>query len=122
MPAVYLTLVGLLAVGLGFIVRNTAGALATLFGIVLVAPLLANALPDPYATDVAKFLPLNIGSRVVATTEFDPTSLGPWVGIAVLAGYALVALVVGAPSCSRARTLDGYLLGCGQVVFGLTPM
>ena len=99
--AVYLTLVGLLAVGIGFIVRNTAGALATLFGIVLVAPLLVNALPDPYATDVAKFLPLNIGSRVVATTEFDSTSLGPWVGIAVLAGYALVALAAGAVVLSR---------------------
>ncbi|HEY2296277.1 MAG TPA: ABC transporter permease subunit [Jatrophihabitans sp.] len=94
--AVYLTLIGLLAVGIGFIVRNTAGALATLFGIVLVAPLLVNALPEPYATDIAKYLPLNIGARVVATTDYDPTSLGPWAGIGMLAVYALVALVAGA--------------------------
>ncbi|HEY8301076.1 MAG TPA: ABC transporter permease [Jatrophihabitans sp.] len=99
--AVYLTLIGVLAVGIGFIVRNTAGALATLFGIVLVAPLLTNALPEPYATDVAKFLPLNIGSRIVATTEFDTRALGPWVGIAVLAGYAAVALAAGAFVLSR---------------------
>ena len=44
--AIYLTLIGLLAVGLGFLIRNTAGAIATLFGIVLVAPILAAALPD----------------------------------------------------------------------------
>lgn len=94
--AVYLTLIGLLAVGIGFVVRNTAGALATLFGIVLVAPLLVNALPEPYATDVAKFLPLNIGARAVATTDFDPSLLGPWVGIAVMAGYAVIALAAGA--------------------------
>jgi len=43
--AVYLTLIGVLGVGLGFLIRNTAGAVATLFGIVLVAPLLAQALP-----------------------------------------------------------------------------
>ena len=56
--AIYLTLIGLIAVGLGFQIRNTAGAIATLFGIVLVAPILANALPTPYSTDVAKYLPL----------------------------------------------------------------
>jgi ABC-2 type transport system permease protein len=94
--AVYLTLIGLLAVGIGFIVRNTAGAIATLVGIVLVAPLLTNALPQPYATDVAKFLPLNIGNRAISTTEFDPNLFGPWVGIGVLAAYAVAALAIGA--------------------------
>lgn len=99
--ALYLTLIGLLAVGIGFIVRNTAGALATLFGIVLVAPLLTNALPEPYSYDVAKFLPLNIGTRVTATTEVDPNLFGPWVGLALLALYAAVALVIGAVVLQR---------------------
>jgi ABC-2 type transport system permease protein len=99
--AVYLTLIGLLSVGIGFIVRNTAGAIATVVGIVLVAPLLTNALPDPYSTDVAKFLPLNIGNRIVSTTEFDPNLLGPWVGIAVLAAYAAIALAIGAAVLAR---------------------
>jgi ABC-2 type transport system permease protein len=94
--AVFLTLIGLLAVGMGFIVRNTAGAIATLVGIVLVAPLLTNALPEPYNTDVAKFLPLNIGNRAISTTEFDPNLFGPWVGLGVLAAYAVGALVIGA--------------------------
>lgn len=40
----YLTLIGLLAVGLGFLVRSTAGGIATLFGVVLVLPLLTNLL------------------------------------------------------------------------------
>jgi ABC-2 type transport system permease protein len=99
--AAYLTLLGLFAVGIGFIIRNTAGALATLFGIVLVSPLLVNALPEPYATDIAKYLPLNICARVVATTEYDPTFLGPWAGIGVLAIYAAVALAAGAFVLSR---------------------
>ncbi len=37
--AIYLTLIGLLAVGLGFLVRSTAGGISTLFAIVLVDPL-----------------------------------------------------------------------------------
>lgn len=99
--ALYLTLIGLLAVGIGFVVRNTAGALATLFGVVLVAPLLVNALPEPYSTDVAKFLPLNIGTRVTATTEADPNLFGPWIGLGLLALYAVAALAAGALVLAR---------------------
>ena len=93
--AIYLTLIGLLAIGLGFIVRNTAGAIATLFGIVLVAPLLTNALPTPYSTDIAKYLPLNAGTQIAVTRNYDPTMLGPWTGIGVTAIYAVVALLLG---------------------------
>jgi ABC-2 type transport system permease protein len=93
--ALYLTLIGLLGVGLGFLVRNTAGAIATLFGVVLVAPILANALPTPYSTDVTKYLPLSAGQRVIETMNPDANLLGPWVGLAVTALYALVALGAG---------------------------
>jgi ABC-type transport system involved in multi-copper enzyme maturation permease subunit len=94
--ALYLSLIGLLGLGLGFLIRNTAGAIATLFGIVLVAPLLTNALPAPYSTDVAKYLPLNAGTQIITTINPDPTMLGPWAGIGITALYALVALLAGA--------------------------
>lgn len=99
--AVYLTLIGLLGVGLGFLIRNTAGAIATLFGIVLVAPLLAQALPSPYSTDVAKYLPLMAGQRIIQTVHPDPDLLAPWTGIGVLALYALAALIAGAVMLDR---------------------
>jgi hypothetical protein len=91
----YLTLIGLLAVGLGFVIRNTAGAIAGVFGIVLVLPLLANALPTPYSTDVSKYLPLNAGTQILMTGNYDSNQLSPWGGIGVMALYAVVALVVG---------------------------
>ena len=97
----YLTLIGLLAVGLGFIVRNTAGSIAAVFGIVLVLPLLANALPSPYSTDVSKYLPLNAGTQILMTVNPDHSQLSPWAGIGVTALYALAALVVGAIVLSR---------------------
>ena len=97
----YLTLIGLLAVGLGFLIRNTAGAIATLFGLVLVLPLLAEALPSPYSTDVSKYLPLNAGTQIMATTNVDPTMLGPWAGLGVTALYAVIALIGGAVMLKR---------------------
>ena len=93
--ATYLTLIGLLAVGVGFAVRNTAGAIATLFGIVLVAPLLTSALPSPYDQDVMKYLPLSAGERMITTVHPDPNLLSPWAGIGVTALYALAALILG---------------------------
>ena len=99
--ALYLTVIGLLAVGLGFLVRNTAGAIAALFGVVLVLPLLTNALPDPYSTDIAKYLPLNAGTQIMVTRNFDPTMLGPWTGLGVTALYAVAAIVGGAVMLKR---------------------
>jgi ABC-2 type transport system permease protein len=99
--SVYLTLIGLLAVGLGFFIRNTAGAIAALFGIVLVAPILANALPTPYSTDVTKYLPLSAGTQVITTLRPDPNLLSAWAGIGIVAVYAVAALLAGAIMLKR---------------------
>jgi ABC-type transport system involved in multi-copper enzyme maturation permease subunit len=64
--ATYLTLVGLLGLGLGALLRRTAGAIATLFGLVLVLPALTEALPSPWNTDVGKLLPINAGRALFA--------------------------------------------------------
>jgi len=91
---VYLTIIALLGVGLGFALRSTAGGIATLVGIVLILPLLAQALPSPYSSDVMKYLPLSAGSQIIAT-RLDPSALSPWAGIAVAAAYAAAALAAG---------------------------
>jgi ABC-2 type transport system permease protein len=68
---------------------------------VLVAPLLANALPAPYSTDVSKYLPLNAGTQIMTTVNPDPNMLSPSAGIGVTALYALAALVAGAIILNR---------------------
>jgi hypothetical protein len=93
--AVYLTLIGLMAVGLGFLIRNTAGAIASLFGIVLVAPILASTLPTPYSTDINKILPLNTLIQSITTINLDPTLFKPWAGIGITALWAAAALIAG---------------------------
>jgi ABC-type transport system involved in multi-copper enzyme maturation permease subunit len=93
--ALYGTVVGLLGVGLGFLLRNTAGAIATLFGLLLVLPAIAAALPQSLYNDVFKYLPMPAGTQVLTTVP-DPSLLSPWAGIGVFAIYAAVALGAGA--------------------------
>jgi ABC-type transport system involved in multi-copper enzyme maturation permease subunit len=98
--ALYGTVVGLLGVGLGFLLRNTAGAIATLFGLLLVLPAIAAALPASLYADVFKYLPMPAGTQVL-TTVGDPSLLSPWAGIGVFAIYAAVAIGAGAVMLKR---------------------
>jgi hypothetical protein len=94
--ALYLTVVGLMGVGLGFVVRSTAGAIASLFGILLVLPVLGEALPTDWATNIDPYLPSNAGQQLMVVHPDAAALLGPWAGFAVFCGYAAVAIVLGA--------------------------
>ncbi|MCU1657853.1 MAG: transporter permease [Pseudonocardiales bacterium] len=90
----YLVVVGLLALGCGFALRSTGGAIATLFGLLLVLPILGEALPSSWQVHIVRYLPMNAGSAVMNTRP-DPSLLGPWAGLGVFALYAAAALAVG---------------------------
>ena len=92
--AVYLTLIGAFGVGLGVILRRTAGAIATLVGFVLILPLLVSFLPSPWNDDIIKYLPGEAGGQLFSVIH-QPAMLSWPAGLAVLAAYAIVALVVG---------------------------
>jgi ABC-2 type transport system permease protein len=89
----YLTVVGLLGVALGWIIRSTAGGVATLFGLLLVLPALGEALPDTWAEHVNPYLPSTAGQSVTAVHP-DPGLLAPWNGFLVFCAYAVVGFVV----------------------------
>lgn len=90
----YLSTVGLLGLALGTIVRRTAGAVAALVGVLLLAPIIGGFLPASFQEDVVKFFPAQAGMAIFQVTP-DPRALSPWTGIAVLAAYIAVAFVVG---------------------------
>ncbi|HEU5007667.1 MAG TPA: ABC transporter permease [Jatrophihabitantaceae bacterium] len=92
--ALYMVGVGLLGLGCGFVVRNAGGAIAALFGLLLVLPLLAQALPSSLQQHVSKYLPLLAGTAGM-TTQHDPDQLAPWAGLGVFALYVLAALGIG---------------------------
>jgi ABC-2 type transport system permease protein len=92
--AISLTAVGLIGTALGFIVRNTAGAISTLFGILMVLPIVGEFLPalNPYLPTSA------VDALVTARIEGDMLRPLPaflllcaYVGIAI-GGAALVLL------------------------------
>ncbi len=91
----YLTALGLLAVGLGWIIRHTAGGIATFVGILLILPLILAALPTSFRDAIGKFLPANIGATMTAVRQ-PQHAFGPWQSFGLLCAYAAVALVVGA--------------------------
>jgi ABC-2 type transport system permease protein len=98
--ALYLAVVGLLGLGLGALIRNAAGGIATLFGVLYGLPLAAGLLPGSMATDVTKYLPSTAG-QAVTTVQPDPTMLQPWTGFGVLCGYTAVLLAVAAVRMRR---------------------
>ena len=98
--ALYLAVIALLGLGLGGVLRNAAGGIAALFGLLYGLPLAAGFLPGNLATDVTKFLPATAG-QAVTTVQPDPTLLQPWTGFAVLCAYAAVLLGISAARMRR---------------------
>ncbi|MFF4958260.1 ABC transporter permease [Streptomyces sp. NPDC001222] len=87
----YLTVVGVIGVALGALIRSTAGGIATLFGLLLVLPLLAQALPSSWLDTINPYLPSTAGQGLVHVQQ-QPHTLAPWTGFAVFCLYALLAL------------------------------
>ena len=98
--ALHLVLIGAIAVALGAIMRRTAGAVAVLFGVLLVVPGLVLLLPSPWNDDVTKYLPSSAGVAMSAHVQF-PNLLTPAGGLVVLCAYTAVTLLVAAWTLQR---------------------
>ena len=89
--AVYLTLAGLFAMGLGAVMRNTAAGIATFAGVMFVIPPLITILPSSISTSITPYLPSNAGDAVMQIGRHANT-LSAGAGAAVFAAY--VALMI----------------------------
>jgi ABC-2 type transport system permease protein len=96
----YLTGIGLLGVVLGWIIRHSAGAIGTLFGLLLILPLLTSALPASWSIHIRPYLPGSAGQQIMAM-KFDPGDLSPWTGFAWFCGYLVVGIAVAAVLLAR---------------------
>ena len=101
--ALFLTVMGLFGLGLGAIVRNTAGGIAALAAIVFVLPPVMDLLPSSISNAVDPYLPSNAGGAIWTITP-DPGTLAPWTGFALFCGYAALALVIAAVLMRRRDT------------------
>jgi len=100
--ALYLTVVGLFGLGLGAIVRNTAGGIASFAALMFVLPPLMNVLPTSWNDAASPYLPLAAGEAILQTTPGN--HLSPWVGLALFLGYAAAAIAVAAVLLVRRDT------------------
>jgi ABC-2 type transport system ATP-binding protein len=97
----YLTTASLLGLGTGTITRDTASAVGALVGLTIIAPAaIIPLLPEPLPAHLLKYWPTEAGARIL-TTHPDPDLLGPWAGLAVMAGTAGVALTAGRAAFRR---------------------
>jgi ABC-2 type transport system permease protein len=95
--ALFLTACGLLAFGLGLLLRHTAGAITTVVGLLFVVTILVNLLPSSWQDHVDKWMPADAGTQIWSTipNHGQPALFAPWNGFAVLCGYAAIALIAG---------------------------
>jgi ABC-2 type transport system permease protein len=91
----YLTVLGLLGLGLGALLRSSSGAIATLFGALFVPPLLLNLLPQSWKTTVGPYIPMQAGSQIYVAVQREAAALDPWTGLGVFCLYAAAALLAG---------------------------
>src|SRR5947209_13303036 len=101
--ALYVTLVGIFALGIGSIVRNTAGGIATFAGIFFVIPPLMNILPSNWNHAISKFLPSEAGRQLFSLTH-DVNSLSPTAGGLLFVGYCALTLAIAAVLLVRRDT------------------
>ena len=117
----YVALIGLLAFGIGLIIRGSAGGIAAALGLVLVVPtilqILATVTRAVWPANIAAFLPSSAGGKLYAYQGAAAESLAPgrpggatsaaaaaadtivldsWQALLVVLGWVLVALAIGA--------------------------
>lgn len=93
--ALFLTVAGLLAFGLGAILRHTAGAITASVAVLFISFILFQFLPDDWKIEVQRWIPFYDGTGIWQTGPTDVNSWGPWTGFAVFGAYALAALIGG---------------------------
>lgn len=96
---VYITLLGLCGLALGFALRSTAGAISLFVSVLLVVPVVTSMLPASIASHFNAYLPSTLGSSMMVVTlrhnAYGGNFFSPWTATAVLAGYALILLAIG---------------------------
>jgi len=101
MAGVYPALIALTALGLGAVIRHTAGAISAVVGILFVLPLILLPLGTSIQNSVGQFMPMLIAENSLTAVKPVAHSLTPGVGLAVLCVYAAAALAAGAWALAR---------------------
>ena len=98
----YLTVLGLFSLGIGGIIRHTAGAVTTAIGVVFVLPILSGLLPNSWGAHVNGYLPEQAGTLIgQAHPPSGGNVLSAWQGFGVFCLWAAVLLAIAAYMLQR---------------------
>jgi ABC-type transport system involved in multi-copper enzyme maturation permease subunit len=95
--ALFVTIVALIAFGVGSIVRHTAGTIAIVIAFLFIVPILEQTLPNDWRWDIMRFLP-DAATRVISVTV-GGTNIhlwSAWPQLGVTAVWAVVLVGIGA--------------------------
>ena len=101
--ALFVEACGLIAFGIGALVRNTAAALTLAFGFLILLPQLTRTLPVFLHNDLIRWVPGGdaINSMTATIGGPIPHTFPAWGELAVIVGYAAILLAAGAVLFSR---------------------
>jgi ABC-2 type transport system permease protein len=95
--ALFVTVVALIAFGLGAIIRHTAGAISSVFGLMFVLSIIIQILPDHWRWDIMRFFP-DAAGRVISVTlpgQQNPHLWSTWPQFLVTVIWAVVLVGAG---------------------------
>lgn len=99
--AIYLSLLAVIALGVGMLIRHSAGAITAVIALLFVLPGILSALPPQWIKDLSEFFPSMAGNSLMwsgfplpeGIPQFQPYSMG--VSILILAGWAAGLFTLG---------------------------
>jgi ABC-2 type transport system permease protein len=101
MAGAYPALIGLIGLGLGAVIRHTAGAICAVVGVLFALPLILVPLGTSIQNSVGQYLPMPIAENSLTAVKPVAHSLSPGIGFALLGLYAAVALAAGGWALAR---------------------
>jgi ABC-2 type transport system permease protein len=99
--ALFLTVLAVMCLGIGGILRNTAGGIATFVALLFVLPGISAILPSSINNSVSPYLPINAGTTIASHSFDNSNHLAVWTGFALFCGYAAIAVLGAAISMVR---------------------
>ncbi|MGH3182478.1 MAG: ABC transporter permease [Streptosporangiaceae bacterium] len=101
MGGAYPALIGLIGLGLGAIIRHTAGAICSVVGVLFVLPLILLPLGTSIQNSAGQFMPMLIAENSLTAVKPVAHSLSPGLGFGLLCFYAMAVLAVGSWMLAR---------------------
>ena len=100
LAGVYLTLLAVLGLALGLILRQSAACISVFTSLLLIVPLVIFFLPQSWQSSISKYEPSSLGSAMMSTSA-PVQSFGAWTATWLLTVYVVVVFSVGVTMLAR---------------------